>query len=174
MAWAACASVALMFLWPLALAPSLPRPFAPSLARHPSVVATCYMQSSSAAWLRRIETIGPPGPDAPAGLHEALRVVGESEFAQGVAAMAESGKYGVARVNAGIVATVDLSLGVRAPPSSPFLLFPHSPLFSCVPVTPTGLKPQKGFQFQFAQWRAGGLRMNARSLFFPPQKTSAV
>ncbi len=42
---------------------------------------------------------------------EALRPVGETEFAQGVAAMSASGGYGEVRVHAGIVSHVDLSLG---------------------------------------------------------------
>ncbi len=41
----------------------------------------------------------------------ALRPVGETEFAHGVAAMSASGGYGPTRVCAGIISTVDLSLG---------------------------------------------------------------
>jgi L-fuconolactonase len=41
----------------------------------------------------------------------ALRVVGETEFANGVAAMAASGQYGPVRVCAGIVGHADLRLG---------------------------------------------------------------
>jgi predicted TIM-barrel fold metal-dependent hydrolase len=68
-----------------------------------SIVKTVYMQSSSAGWRRA---------DGP----EELRVVGESEFVQGVAVMAESGLYTDARVGAGIVGTVDLTLGAAAEP----------------------------------------------------------
>lgn len=44
---------------------------------------------------------------------KALRPVGETEFAAGIAAMSESGKYGGCHVNAGIVGHVDLALGDR-------------------------------------------------------------
>jgi predicted TIM-barrel fold metal-dependent hydrolase len=40
-----------------------------------------------------------------------MRVIGETEFAQGVAAMAASGTYGPTRVAAGIVSHADLTLG---------------------------------------------------------------
>jgi L-fuconolactonase len=46
-------------------------------------------------------------PDGP----EALRPVGETEFVNGIAAMSASGLYGLTRVAAGIVGTVDLRLG---------------------------------------------------------------
>ena len=46
-----------------------------------------------------------------AGGPEALRPVGETEFVQGVAAMSASGRYGPARVAAGIVSYADLALG---------------------------------------------------------------
>jgi hypothetical protein len=42
---------------------------------------------------------------------EALRPVGETEFVNGVAAMAASGTYGTARICAGIVGHADLRLG---------------------------------------------------------------
>jgi predicted TIM-barrel fold metal-dependent hydrolase len=42
-----------------------------------------------------------------------LRAVGETEFANGVAAMSASGLYGTARVCAGIVGRADLTLGSR-------------------------------------------------------------
>ena len=42
---------------------------------------------------------------------EALRPVGETEFANGIAAMSASGDYGRCRVNAGIVSFADLALG---------------------------------------------------------------
>jgi predicted TIM-barrel fold metal-dependent hydrolase len=44
---------------------------------------------------------------------EALRPVGETEFVNGVAAMSASGRYGPARVCAGIVGYADLRLGER-------------------------------------------------------------
>jgi L-fuconolactonase len=47
---------------------------------------------------------------------EALRPVGETEFANGVAAMSASGRYGPARVCAGIVGYADLRLGARVQP----------------------------------------------------------
>ncbi len=42
-----------------------------------------------------------------------LRVIGETEFASGVAAMAASGRYGATRVATGIVASAELSMGAR-------------------------------------------------------------
>ncbi|MDO8399897.1 MAG: amidohydrolase family protein [Bradyrhizobium sp.] len=47
---------------------------------------------------------------------EALRPVGEVEFANGVAAMSASGGYGPAQINAGIVSHVNLLLGDGAKP----------------------------------------------------------
>lgn len=44
---------------------------------------------------------------------QALRPVGETEFAAGVAAMSESGKYGECHINAGIVGHADLAMGDR-------------------------------------------------------------
>ncbi|HEY5299356.1 MAG TPA: amidohydrolase family protein, partial [Acetobacteraceae bacterium] len=48
-----------------------------------------------------------------AGGAEELRPVGEVEFVNGVAAMSASGRYGAARVCAGIVGHADLRLGAR-------------------------------------------------------------
>lgn len=42
---------------------------------------------------------------------EAMRVVGETEFVNGIAAMSASGAYGTSRIAAGIVGTADLRLG---------------------------------------------------------------
>lgn len=42
---------------------------------------------------------------------EAMRVVGETEFVNGIAAMSASGAYGPTRIAAGIVGQVDLNLG---------------------------------------------------------------
>jgi predicted TIM-barrel fold metal-dependent hydrolase len=47
---------------------------------------------------------------------EEFRVVGETEFVQGVAAESASGRYGDLRAAAGIVGTVDMRLGDRAVP----------------------------------------------------------
>lgn len=47
---------------------------------------------------------------------EALRPVGEVEFANGIAAMSASGGYGPARINAAIVGHADLALGSRVAP----------------------------------------------------------
>jgi L-fuconolactonase len=63
-----------------------------------AVRATVYMQAQA---MYRAE--GPP----------AYRVVGETEFANGVAAMAASGLYGLTRVCAGIVGHVDLRGGAE-------------------------------------------------------------
>jgi predicted TIM-barrel fold metal-dependent hydrolase len=48
---------------------------------------------------------------------EELRPVGEVEFANGVAAMAASGRYGDCRLAAGIVGIADLTRGARAAPA---------------------------------------------------------
>jgi len=44
---------------------------------------------------------------------EAMRVIGETEFVNGIAAMSASGIYGDCRVAAGIIGTVDLDIGAR-------------------------------------------------------------
>jgi L-fuconolactonase len=48
-----------------------------------------------------------------AGGPEEFRVVGETEFVQGIAAMSASGGFGDARACAGIVGSADLTLGDR-------------------------------------------------------------
>ena len=63
-----------------------------------NVVATVYLE-----WLSMYRADGP----------EAMRPVGEIEFANGVAAMSASGGYGRPRVCAGIVGHADLTLGAR-------------------------------------------------------------
>lgn len=63
-----------------------------------NITHTVYMQSSSAGWVRG---------EGPAE----FMPVGESEFVQGVAVMGESGRFGACRLGAGIVGTVDLTLG---------------------------------------------------------------
>ena len=47
---------------------------------------------------------------------EEMRVVGETEFVQGIAAMSSSGQYGDCRVAAGIVSFADLTLGESVRP----------------------------------------------------------
>src|ERR1700731_3728609 len=61
-----------------------------------NITATVYLE-----WLSMYRAEGPI----------ALRPVGEVEFANGVAAIADSGTYGKTRVCAGIVAYADLTLG---------------------------------------------------------------
>src|SRR5437899_3281760 len=61
-----------------------------------NITATVYLE-----WLSMYRAAGPAE----------LRPVGEIEFANGVAAMAASGRYGKARVCAGIVGYADLALG---------------------------------------------------------------
>lgn len=63
-----------------------------------NVVATVYVETQAMA--------RPSGP-------EVLRPLGEIEFANGVAAMSATGKYGPCRVGAGIVGFADLSWGDR-------------------------------------------------------------
>jgi len=66
-----------------------------------NVIATVYLE-----WLSMYRADGP----------EALRPVGEVEFANGVAAMAASGLYGKTKVCAGIVGYADLMLGAEVEP----------------------------------------------------------
>ena len=47
---------------------------------------------------------------------EEFKVVGETEFVQGIAAVSASGRYGEMRAAAGIVGTADLRLGDRVQP----------------------------------------------------------
>src|SRR5882724_1648596 len=61
-----------------------------------NIVATVYLE-----WLSMYRADGP----------EAMRPVGEIEFANGVAAMCASGGYGTPRVCAGIVGHADLNIG---------------------------------------------------------------
>ncbi len=63
-----------------------------------NVVATVFVQA------RAFHREG--GPDE-------MRPVGETEFVNGVAAMSASGRYGKARICAGIVGHADLRLGAR-------------------------------------------------------------
>jgi predicted TIM-barrel fold metal-dependent hydrolase len=65
------------------------------------VVSTVYMQAG--AFLR-------------AGVSEDLAPVGETEFANGMAAMSASGRYGPTRIAAGIVGHANLSLGAAVEP----------------------------------------------------------
>ncbi len=48
--------------------------------------------------------------------HEDFRVVGETEYVQGIAAQSASGQYGETRIAAGIVSSANLSLGDRVAP----------------------------------------------------------
>jgi predicted TIM-barrel fold metal-dependent hydrolase len=63
-----------------------------------NVTATVYLE-----WLSMYRADGP----------EAMRPVGEIEFANGIAAMSASGGYGKTRVCAGIVGLADLALGAK-------------------------------------------------------------
>ena len=47
---------------------------------------------------------------------KALRVIGETEFINGIAAMSASGQFGNCRIASGIVATADLTLGTQVMP----------------------------------------------------------
>ena len=49
---------------------------------------------------------------------EAMRVIGETEFVNGIAAMSASGSYGPTRIAAGIVGTADLTLGEAVAPGA--------------------------------------------------------
>ena len=66
-----------------------------------NITATVYLE-----WLSMYRAGGP----------EAMRPVGEVEFANGVGAMAASGNYGPTRVNAGVVGYADLMLGAQVEP----------------------------------------------------------
>jgi hypothetical protein len=69
-----------------------------------NVVATVYMQSTSAGWL--LAAAPASDPSDPSDATGAFRCVGECEVMQGIAAQAESGRFGLARICAGIVGTV--------------------------------------------------------------------
>jgi L-fuconolactonase len=71
------------------------------IARGHNVVATIYVE-----WVSMCRSDGPPE----------LRIVGETEFANGVAAMSASGGYGKTRACAGIVGFAELRLGDRVQP----------------------------------------------------------
>ena len=51
-----------------------------------------------------------------ASASEAMKVVGETEFVNGIAAMSASGMYGPCRIAAGIICTADLTLGSNVAP----------------------------------------------------------
>jgi predicted TIM-barrel fold metal-dependent hydrolase len=102
-----------------------------------------------------------------------FKVVGETEFVQGIAAMSASGRYGETRVAAGIVGTADLLLGDRVAPvleaqiaASPqrFRGIRHRAAWadrSVVPNQPANLPPHvlldSGFRRGYAHLRKYGL-----------------
>lgn len=75
-----------------------------------NIRATVYVEGGS------LQRTGQGGTMYRASGPEEMRPVGESEFANGVAAMAASGTYGPVQVGAGIVGFVDLPLGDRVRP----------------------------------------------------------
>lgn len=74
---------------------------AEDVSKH-NVIATVYIQSSSAGWTSRTRALEDHQ-------QRSLSVITESEVAQGVAAMAESGRWGKTLACAGIIATAELS-----------------------------------------------------------------
>jgi L-fuconolactonase len=108
---------------------------------------------------------------------EALRWVGETEFAQGVAAMAASGLYGETRVCAGIVSRADLTLGSAVPrlldahiAASPNRFRgvrhaaawdPHPEIGPSHTAPPPGLLGDAAFRRGFAELEARGLSFDA-------------
>ena len=107
---------------------------------------------------------------------EALRPVGETEFANGVAAMSASGGYGDAKVCAGIVGFADLRLGPAAgrvldahlSASSRFRGIRHAASWDASPEVrnshakpPPGLLLDAGFRRGFAELGKRGLSFDA-------------
>lgn len=107
---------------------------------------------------------------------EAMRPIGEVEFANGVAAISASGKHGAFRACAGIVGRVDLTLGSAAAAvleaelaASPrFRGIRHSASFDADPAvlgplahTPAGLYRSASFRAGFAELAPLGLSFDA-------------
>jgi L-fuconolactonase len=123
-----------------------------------------------------------------AGGPEEMRPVGEVEFAAGVAAMADSGRYGPSRVAAAIVGFADLTLGDRVEAvleaqiqagGGRFRGVRHSAAWDASPVignSPSAKGPgiycQAGFRAGFARLAALGLSLDA--WVFHPQLADVV
>ena len=110
-----------------------------------------------------------------AGGDEAFRPVGETEFVAGIAAMSDSGRYGPARVAAGIVGFADLTLGDRVLPvleaqvragGGRFRGVRHSGAWDQSPVIGNSRTAGGPHLFQRADFRAGLGRLAALGLSF--------
>jgi len=110
---------------------------------------------------------------------EEFRPVGETEFVNGVAAMSASGRYGPARVAAGIVSYADLTLGERVGPvldahiaASPrFRGIRHAAGWDASPdVRNSHTNPPPGL-FGGAAFRRGFRELGRRGLSFEPGST---
>ena len=107
-----------------------------------------------------------------------MRCIGETEFVNGVAAMAASGLYGKTQVAAGIVGTADLTRGCRAGavldaqivagggPKGRFKGIRHSASWDADPIIPKGrLNPGKGLYLD-KTFREGFAELAPRNLSF--------
>ncbi len=108
---------------------------------------------------------------------EALRVVGETEFVNGIAAMSASGTYGKTRIAAGIIGTADLRLGDAVGPvldaqiaagGGRFRGIRRAAAWDADPAAPKhrtnpgpGLFPRDDFRKGFAQLARRGLTFEA-------------
>ena len=108
---------------------------------------------------------------------EALRMAGETEFVQGIAAMSASGHYGETRACAGIVSRADLTRGADVPrlldahiAASPnrFRGIRHASAYDPNPeirrshtAPPPGLLGEAGFRRGFAELEKRGLSFDA-------------
>jgi predicted TIM-barrel fold metal-dependent hydrolase len=119
---------------------------------------------------------------------EEMRPVGQTEFVAGIAAMSDSGRYGPARVAAGIVGFADLTLGDRVEPvleaniraaGGRFRGVRHSAAWDASEVIGNSRTAGGPHLFQQAEFRAGFGRLTALGLsldawVFHPQLADVV
>jgi predicted TIM-barrel fold metal-dependent hydrolase len=117
-----------------------------------------------------------------------LRPVGETEFAAGIAAMSESGRYGPTRVAAGIVGFADLALGDRVEAvlqahiragGGRFRGVRHSAAWDADPIIGNSAVATGPHDMQRPQFRAGLARLTMLGLsldawVFHPQLADAI
>ena len=106
---------------------------------------------------------------------EAMRVLGETEFANGVAAMSASGLYGEARIVAGIAGTANLKLGSGvgavldgqiAVAGGRFCGIRHQATWDASDEVPNGRKVSKPHTFLDPVFREGFAELAPRQLSF--------
>ncbi len=106
---------------------------------------------------------------------EAMRVVGETEFVNGIAAMSASGDYGPCRVAAGIVGTADLNRGAAVGEvldahiqagGGRFRGIRHQATWDASDEVPNGRREPIEHEFARADFRAGFAELGPRGLSF--------